>query len=480
MSTLSISLTLGKVSTGGANLEHNNREIIASNVDVNRICNNIVFENQDVRDVYNELFCESLEAYNAKQKQPCRRIHDYYEHIFEGNREEAYYEIVVQFGDSKVAPVGSKNGEIAKNMLIEYARNFQERNPNLKVFCSNLHMDEASPHCHINFIPFYTEGRQKGLSKGVSMKSALIEQGFSSKSKNINHLVLWENEERKIMEQILKKHGIGRDIKNDNSVHKSVDEYKESQDTKRLQQFYKRGVSVNEISAENVERLKRENSLLEIEKSKLEEQRHSPYKSFYYSVPDKQDFVQSRLPEMSMITVEHLTKDYGQGRGVFDVSFAVNKGEVFGFLGPNGSGKTTTIRHLMGFSNPEKGLTSINGKDCFKYRHEIMRNVGFLPGEVPLPEGITGWEFIRLQQEMKGVCDDIQVKRLLEIFELDPKGSTKRMSLGMRRKLAIVAAFMHDPDILILDEPSNGLDPVMQDRFITYLYVPPGQGRATP
>ena len=172
---------------------------------------------------------------------------------------------------------------------------------------------------------------------------------------------------------------------------------------------------------------------------------------------------------MSMITVEHLTKDYGQGRGVFDVSFAVNKGEVFGFLGPNGSGKTTTIRHLMGFSNPEKGLTSINGKDCFKYRHEIMRNVGFLPGEVPLPEGITGWEFIRLQQEMKGVCDDIQVKRLLEIFELDPKGSTKRMSLGMRRKLAIVAAFMHDPDILILDEPSNGLDPVMQDRFITYI-----------
>jgi ABC-2 type transport system ATP-binding protein len=103
----------------------------------------------------------------------------------------------------------------------------------------------------------------------------------------------------------------------------------------------------------------------------------------------------------SIIKVEHLTKDYGQGRGVFDVSFAIPKGEVFGFLGPNGSGKTTTIRHLMGFSNPGSGRTSISGKDCFKYRHEIMRDVGFLPSEVPLPDGVTGWEFIRKQQEMK-------------------------------------------------------------------------------
>jgi ABC-2 type transport system ATP-binding protein len=171
----------------------------------------------------------------------------------------------------------------------------------------------------------------------------------------------------------------------------------------------------------------------------------------------------------SVIKVEHLTKDYGQGRGVFDVSFAIPKGEVFGFLGPNGSGKTTTIRHLMGFSKPGSGHTSISGKDCFRYRHEIMRDVGFLPGEVPLPDGVTGWEFIRKQQEMKGVRDNAQVNRLLELFELDPKGSTKRMSLGMKRKLAIVAAFMHDPAILILDEPSNGLDPVMQDRFVAYI-----------
>jgi ABC-2 type transport system ATP-binding protein len=171
----------------------------------------------------------------------------------------------------------------------------------------------------------------------------------------------------------------------------------------------------------------------------------------------------------SVIKVEHLTKDYGQGRGVFDVSFAIPKGEVFGFLGPNGSGKTTTIRHLMGFCNPGSGGASISGKDCFKYRHEIMRDVGFLPGEVPLPDGVTGWEFIRKQQEMKGIRDNAQTSRLLELFELDPKGSTKRMSLGMKRKLAIVAAFMHDPAILILDEPSNGLDPVMQDRFITYI-----------
>ena len=172
---------------------------------------------------------------------------------------------------------------------------------------------------------------------------------------------------------------------------------------------------------------------------------------------------------MSVIEVNNLTKDYGSGRGVFDVSFRVEKGEVFGFLGPNGAGKSTTIRHLMGFSKPQSGQTRIFGKDTFDKYFEILGNVGYIPGEIALPAGLTGWEFIRMMQNLQKCRNDEYLNHLLKIFELDPTGETKRMSLGVKRKLAVVTAFMSDPDVLILDEPTSGLDPVMQEVFVEFI-----------
>ena len=172
---------------------------------------------------------------------------------------------------------------------------------------------------------------------------------------------------------------------------------------------------------------------------------------------------------MSVVSVEHLTKDYGLGRGVFDVNFSIEDGEIFGFLGPNGAGKSTTIRHLMGFSKPDSGFTKINDKNTFKYHYEILDKVGYLPGEVALPEGLTGIEFLNMMKKLRHMESDQLTKELIEMFKLDPSGETKKMSLGQKRKLAVVAAFMHDPDILILDEPTSGLDPVMQEVFINYI-----------
>lgn len=172
---------------------------------------------------------------------------------------------------------------------------------------------------------------------------------------------------------------------------------------------------------------------------------------------------------MSIIDVKHLTKDYGFGRGVFDVSFHVDRGEVFGFLGPNGAGKSTTIRHLMGFSKPDSGETQIFGKESFHQYHEILQSVGYIPGEIALPAGLTGWEFLHMMQSLQKHKDEERLHDLLELFELDPSGDTKRMSLGVKRKLAVVTAFMGDPEVLILDEPTSGLDPVMQDVFIDYI-----------
>lgn len=172
---------------------------------------------------------------------------------------------------------------------------------------------------------------------------------------------------------------------------------------------------------------------------------------------------------MAVISIEGLTKDYGHGRGVFDVGFDVEEGEVYGFLGPNGAGKTTTIRHIMGFSKPQKGVTEVNGLNSWKHASEIQRSLGYLPGEIALPENLTGSAFLDMMASLRRVKDLTYTTRLLDRFDLDPSGRLKRMSLGMKRKLAIVTAFMHDPQVLVLDEPTSGLDPIMQHNFIDFI-----------
>jgi len=167
----------------------------------------------------------------------------------------------------------------------------------------------------------------------------------------------------------------------------------------------------------------------------------------------------------SVIKVKNLTKDYGQHRGVFDVSFEVRKGEVFGFLGPNGAGKTTTIRHLLGFSRPQSGGTEILGMDCWKQPSKIQEHLGYLAGEIAFPENMTGWQFIKQIAHMCGMKDMKPAEELCEYFQLKPHGELKRMSKGMKQKTALVIAFMRDADIIILDEPTSGLDPLMQAKF---------------
>lgn len=180
---------------------------------------------------------------------------------------------------------------------------------------------------------------------------------------------------------------------------------------------------------------------------------------------------------MNVISIENLTRDYGRGKGIFDVSFQVGKGEVFGFLGPNGAGKTTTIRHLMGFIKSKSGKCTINGLDCWADRAAIQKNLGYIPGEISFFDEMTGTEFLNFVARYRGVETENRKKELLEYFELDPKGKVKKMSKGMKQKIGIVAAFMHDPQILILDEPTSGLDPLMQSRFVELIETEKKRGK---
>lgn len=167
-----------------------------------------------------------------------------------------------------------------------------------------------------------------------------------------------------------------------------------------------------------------------------------------------------------IIKVSGLTKDYGSGKGIFGFDFSVRKGEVFGIVGTNGSGKSTTMRHLMGFIAPDSGSCEIMGLDCRRDSSEIMKHIGYVPGEIDFPDVGTGTSFLKIQAEFMGVKDRGQISRLVDLFKLDTDAPLKRMSKGMKQKTALVAAFMSHPDILLLDEPSTGLDPLMRDALI--------------
>lgn len=303
MEKFSVSFTLGKASVKhGVNINHNNRKFTAYNVDEKRTADNITFKQQDVQDAYHQLFDRALQEYNAKQNRRDRVIQDYYAHMMRSNREEAFYEIVVQFGDSVTSPCGSERGDQAKRLLECYMRDFQRRNPNLFVFNAVLHMDEASPHLHIDFIPFYTKGRKNGLSKGVSMKAALIEQGFKPRSPKENQLVMWEFAERAEMERVLRTHGLERDDKDIHREHMTVEEFKLKKESEKLIRSAKAVASFNteETSAEDFEALQKELEESKMRIAAMETSRQSPYKSFYYSSPDKQAWVQQQLDDRNI------------------------------------------------------------------------------------------------------------------------------------------------------------------------------------
>ena len=177
-----------------------------------------------------------------------------------------------------------------------------------------------------------------------------------------------------------------------------------------------------------------------------------------------------------MIKVKGLTKDYGDGRGIFGFDFTVKQGEVFGIVGTNGSGKTTTLRHLMGFLKPDSGSCEIMGLDCRKDAKEVMKHVGYVPGEIDFPDVGTGTSFLKIQADFLGVRDKEYINRLVNMFKLDTDASLKRMSKGMKQKTALVAAFMSHPDVLLLDEPSTGLDPLMRDTLIELILAEKERG----
>lgn len=192
---------------GKGSITHNNRDFIAENVDGERTKNNITYCNEKIQDVYHELFDEALQKYNEKQTRSDRVIADYYEKIRTGKQEKTFHEIILQIGDKDTMGAETENGELAKKILDRYMHDFEKRNPNLRVFSAHLHMDEATPHLHIDFIPFTTNSK-RGLETRVSLKKALEAQGFIGGSRSDTEWNQWVASEKEVLSQIMLEHGI--------------------------------------------------------------------------------------------------------------------------------------------------------------------------------------------------------------------------------------------------------------------------------
>ncbi len=226
----SISIELGK-----GVLDHNNRKFIAENVDREKTKNNIEYKNISLEEAYHILFDEALERYNQKRRKD-RRIENYLEHIQNGNQEKPFYEIIVQVGSRDDMGVGTENEELAKKILDEYMYNFEKRNPNLFVFNAHLHMDEATPHLHIDFIPFTTRS-ERGLDTRVSMKSALNNQGFYASGRSDTETMAWLQFEKEELAGVMKWHGVEWEQQGNNREHLSVLEFKKEQRSKEVEEL---------------------------------------------------------------------------------------------------------------------------------------------------------------------------------------------------------------------------------------------------
>ena len=219
--------------TGKGSVNHNSRKFHAKNTDPERSCLNVEYCNENVKDVYHELFDEALAWYNEKQTRSDRRIDDYYEKICSGKQEKPFHEIILQIGDKDNMGAKTENGQLAAKVLDKYMRDFQRRNPTLRVFSAYLHMDEATPHLHIDFVP-YTTGSKRGLDTRVSLKQALSALGFKGGTRRETELNQWVAYEKEQLAAVMLEHGIEWEKKGTHEKHLSVLDFEKKEWAKEV------------------------------------------------------------------------------------------------------------------------------------------------------------------------------------------------------------------------------------------------------
>ena len=221
---------------GAGSLAHNRRDFVAENVDPDRVHLNICYQNENLKEVYKELFDDSVERYNVGKRKD-RQITNYYEKIRQGKQEKLFHEVIFQIGNREDMAVGTTEGDLAVKVLDEYVKNFQQRNPTLHVFSCYLHQDEATPHLHIDFVPYVSNWKGKGMDTRVSLKQAMKSLGFEGGSKRDTELNQWINHEKEVLAEVMERNGIEWEKKGTHEKHLNVYEFKKKERIKEVQEL---------------------------------------------------------------------------------------------------------------------------------------------------------------------------------------------------------------------------------------------------
>lgn len=229
-------------------LNHNSRKFHAKNTDPKRTHWNVEYCNEDIKDVYHELFDEALKRYNDKQTRKDRKIDDYYEKIRSGKQEKLFHEVIIQIGDKDNMGSETVEGQLAAKVLDEYMKGFQERNPTLRVFAAHLHLDEATPHLHIDFIPYVT-GSKRGLDTRVSLKQALSVLGFKGGTRMETELNQWVAAEKEQLASIMLEHGIEWEQKGTHEKHLSLLDFEKQERAKEVAALEEQKADLEEHNA---------------------------------------------------------------------------------------------------------------------------------------------------------------------------------------------------------------------------------------
>ena len=280
---------------GKGSVNHNSRKFRAENVDGTRTCLNIDYCNENIKTVYHELFDEALERYNAKQIRSDRKIKDYYEKIRSSKQEKPFHEIILQVGGKGNMNADTENGELVKQILDEYYQRFQERNPQLRVFSAHLHMDEATPHLHIDFVPFTTESK-RGLDTRVSLKQALAAQGFKGGTRGDTEWSQWIQFEKEQLAAVMERYGIEWEHKGTHEKHLSVLDYKKQERAKEVERL---GAEIDQKQSEYKSLSKRvlnyDKALDELSKLEFELDNASKYQ-----LPEPEKFMSAKAYKNKM------------------------------------------------------------------------------------------------------------------------------------------------------------------------------------
>ena len=232
-------------SVGKGSLTHNRRDFIAQNVDPDRTQMNIEYCNENLEQVYHQMFDDALQRFNDKQKRADRKIESYYDKIRTGKQEKLFHEVIVQIGNREDTNSKSADSEIAVRILDEYMKHFQERNPNLRIFSAHLHLDEETPHLHIDFVPFVTNSK-RGLDTRVSLKQALLTQGFKGESKFESEWSKWALSEKQQLASVMEKHGVEWEQLGTHNEHLSDYDYKKKMRAEEVQELEEKAESLTE------------------------------------------------------------------------------------------------------------------------------------------------------------------------------------------------------------------------------------------